>query len=480
MAYKVIIMPPAKRRLDIYVYYTLETLKNRQAAKLVLADAKDTKKRLSVVGLCTASDKYSVGKEKGDNVKPSRMELLRRVFVDESNGASECTIALKEVENAKTIIADAGILEDEGYLVRPMNMIGAIVLRLTDYGWEYAKSIFSECEDKQEMKKTKIFISHATKDKVFVEKIIELLEYMGLNEKQIFCSSIPGYDVPVGTDFLEHIREQYEEYELFVIFVHSPNYYNSTVSLNEMGAAWVLRKNAVSFLLPGFGFERMNGVVGRNQISIKLDNEEIEVKDKLNQFFDMIVQHFGVDKSRNVRWEEKRDAFLENILSLKTDHPDGLNGDKDDPEVRLCFELQSSEERDDIPMDQRTKHDPSDYCIEIYNVGKLPLYIRSFGLYHNGKIIVDCPMFNQKSEPYGDKLIYNLTIQEYDSLRYYCNKEKVKKCDVWIDDVANNQFKGMMDVEFFNIQWRIDRLYEMEWEEEREGEVRDCAKIKHS
>lgn len=48
MAYKVIIMPPAKRRLDMYVYYTLETLKNRQAAKSILEDAKETKKRLSV------------------------------------------------------------------------------------------------------------------------------------------------------------------------------------------------------------------------------------------------------------------------------------------------------------------------------------------------------------------------------------------------------------------------------------------------
>lgn len=49
MAYKVIIMPPAKRRLDMYVYYTLETLKNRQAAKSILADVKETKKRLSVI-----------------------------------------------------------------------------------------------------------------------------------------------------------------------------------------------------------------------------------------------------------------------------------------------------------------------------------------------------------------------------------------------------------------------------------------------
>lgn len=47
MGYKVIIMPPAKRRLDMYVLYTVETLGNRQAAKAILADAKETKKRLS-------------------------------------------------------------------------------------------------------------------------------------------------------------------------------------------------------------------------------------------------------------------------------------------------------------------------------------------------------------------------------------------------------------------------------------------------
>ena len=49
MAYKVIIMPPAKRRLDMYVHYTIDTLKNRQAAKAILTDAVATKKKLSVV-----------------------------------------------------------------------------------------------------------------------------------------------------------------------------------------------------------------------------------------------------------------------------------------------------------------------------------------------------------------------------------------------------------------------------------------------
>jgi plasmid stabilization system protein ParE len=49
MAYKVIIMPPAKRRLDRYVQYTLEELKNKQAAKAILADARENQKRLAQV-----------------------------------------------------------------------------------------------------------------------------------------------------------------------------------------------------------------------------------------------------------------------------------------------------------------------------------------------------------------------------------------------------------------------------------------------
>ena len=48
MGYKVIIMPPAKRRLDMYIFYTIETLGNGQAAKAILVDARETRKRLSM------------------------------------------------------------------------------------------------------------------------------------------------------------------------------------------------------------------------------------------------------------------------------------------------------------------------------------------------------------------------------------------------------------------------------------------------
>ena len=49
MVYKVIITPPAKRRLDLYIAYTLVSLKNRRAAKEIRNDARATKRRLSRV-----------------------------------------------------------------------------------------------------------------------------------------------------------------------------------------------------------------------------------------------------------------------------------------------------------------------------------------------------------------------------------------------------------------------------------------------
>ena len=40
-------------------------------------------------------------------------------------------------------------------------------------------------------KAPKIFISHSTKDKPYVEKIVALLDDMGLDQTQLFCSQCP-------------------------------------------------------------------------------------------------------------------------------------------------------------------------------------------------------------------------------------------------------------------------------------------------
>ena len=64
-----------------------------------------------------------------------------------------------------------------------------------------------------ESKKTpRIFISHASKDREFVREVVSLLETMGLREDDVFCSSFPGYDVPIGNNIFDYLREQFLEY----------------------------------------------------------------------------------------------------------------------------------------------------------------------------------------------------------------------------------------------------------------------------
>ena len=46
MAYRVIITPPAKHQLEMYIAYTVSEFKNLQAARAIRDDARETKKRL--------------------------------------------------------------------------------------------------------------------------------------------------------------------------------------------------------------------------------------------------------------------------------------------------------------------------------------------------------------------------------------------------------------------------------------------------
>ena len=163
-------------------------------------------------------------------------------------------------------------------------------------------------------KKPLIFISHSSKNKDQVAKIADLLRSINLSPRRdIFCSSLPGYGIPNGANIFDFLRERFLNYDLHIIFVHSPEYYESVVSLNEMGAAWVLKSNATSLLLPGFDFSGMKGAIGSDSIAIKLDGNQSEVKDRLNQLRRELEAEFNIPDNEDIIWEDARDKFIREI-----------------------------------------------------------------------------------------------------------------------------------------------------------------------
>lgn len=160
-----------------------------------------------------------------------------------------------------------------------------------------------------------VFISHSSKDKDFVDALVNLLDDMGFTKETLFCSSVREYGIPLSGDIFDTIRGLFLEHDLYVIFIHSPRFYGSAVSLNEMGAAWVLKTDFCSFLTNDMKFERMKGVVNGGKLSIKVDDKE--APKLLNDLYKHLVTVFSLQEMGVNKWERKRDQFLQVVRNLK-------------------------------------------------------------------------------------------------------------------------------------------------------------------
>jgi hypothetical protein len=177
-------------------------------------------------------------------------------------------------------------------------------------------------DKKEEMnasaKNPMIFISHSSKDKPFVEALVSLLEDIGFDKSNLFCSSVDGYGIALSKDIFETLRSLFNEHNLYVIFIHSPRYYKSAVSLNEMGAAWVLKTDFCSFLTADMDFNKMSGVVNGSTIAIKVDTED--VPSRLSELKNLLIQMFSLPLIDETKWERKRNMFLKQVLSIVYDN----------------------------------------------------------------------------------------------------------------------------------------------------------------
>ena len=169
-----------------------------------------------------------------------------------------------------------------------------------------------------EERKIKIFISHSSKDEKIVKAFVDLLIDLSVKDpSQLFCSCYPPFDVKVNDDIYETLKKQYNDYQLFMIYMLSDNYYDSPVSLNEMGAGWVLQYDYQCVLLPGFSAGKIKGCVSGSRKALRLDSDNL--KTELNNFKESVVKMMGLPSINVNLWERKRDEFINKITASSAD-----------------------------------------------------------------------------------------------------------------------------------------------------------------
>ena len=155
-----------------------------------------------------------------------------------------------------------------------------------------------------------IFISHAAKDEQLVEDFVDLLQVgIGVHPDDIFCSSLPGMNIPTGTDFINYIKAQVMNPDLVLLMI-SPEFLKSQFCHHEVGASWALSLPIRPLLVPPLEFADVRGVLAGTEAA-KLND-----KGKLSDLRDEIAEKLGLKPLKTSHWERKRDRFMARLEEL--------------------------------------------------------------------------------------------------------------------------------------------------------------------
>lgn len=173
---------------------------------------------------------------------------------------------------------------------------------------EKGSSVMSE-------KERKIFISHCSENREVADLIFQLIKDMKVDFRKVYYSSSEETGAKLFGDCLKSIEEQFNEYELTVIFIVSKEFNKSQVCLAETGATWVTCKDRyIPIILPPFDYENLGGVINSNQNSILLSDGSLDDKlDNLKRTIESFMNIGSQEQIQDSEWKAKKSEFINKI-----------------------------------------------------------------------------------------------------------------------------------------------------------------------
>jgi hypothetical protein len=104
-----------------------------------------------------------------------------------------------------------------------------------------------------------IFVSHSHSDSKIAKCLVEfLLSSLEISEKEIRCTSVPGFQLPFGKSISEQLKSDVFS-SITIVALLTENSLKSTWVLFELGASWALEKLIIPILGPGLPCDDLPG-----------------------------------------------------------------------------------------------------------------------------------------------------------------------------------------------------------------------------
>ena len=175
-------------------------------------------------------------------------------------------------------------------------------------------------------KKT-VFISHASKDKEIVDAFVDLILHGALSVPidKIFCVSTDGTKIRSGADWRDSINESLLSAKINFLII-TPNYKESEVCLNEMGAAWVTSSMVLPLIVEPINYKTVGVLQEPNQIEKLLDETS------LDRIKDIVQEKLEIPSAlvKSDRWSIKKKEFLLRVKKHIENEPFDVPMDRDE------------------------------------------------------------------------------------------------------------------------------------------------------
>lgn len=152
-----------------------------------------------------------------------------------------------------------------------------------------------------------IFISHATKDKIIIDAFVDKILHGALSVPidEIFCVSTDGTKITSGDNWRESIRHNIVNAKIIFLII-TPNYKESEICLNEMGAAWVTEAVVLPVIVEPINYKSVGAIQEPSQIEKLLDEKS------LDRIKDIVQEELKIpsEKIKSDRWTSKKNEFL--------------------------------------------------------------------------------------------------------------------------------------------------------------------------
>lgn len=215
------------------------------------------------------------------------------------------------------------IILQQCHLEQGKNLLSVIKSKLI-MALKNTRLIDDDVVDNKQCKRSLVFISHASKDKVVIKLFIDnvLRRGLNLNDENIVFTSYESTGVVPGDNIPAYIESNINNADV-VLFMISPNYKNSEVCMNEVGAAWALKKSSIQVMLPNTNIDNLGWLLHLEKAAI------IDDEDSLDSLMEEMCNRLEISPITAKHWNPCKRDFLEALKELPSCY------DEDKPEYML-------------------------------------------------------------------------------------------------------------------------------------------------